>query len=353
MNTKKLFWIITLVAIVIIMVFQLRKNKEVTLNKVYHYNKNAPISIQVDTLKLTRLNNKTSFTGIFNPNKETRISADVPGKIVKLFVDEGTVVKKGEPLLQQDKSDFVLQLKQIEVNIKGLEDDVNRYYVLSKADAIQGVKLEKARLGLQAAKIQKAILQDKINKTTVRAPFNGIITMKFREKGGYAAPGVPLFQLVDISTLKFSMNVSENEIGLFVKGKSYPVSPNVYPNDILTGKVTLVGSESNKMSHDFPIQLTMKNTPDLAIKAGMFGNAYIQRGNNNKYIIIEASSIVGSNIHPQVYLVKDGKVWLQNITISGRFKNKAVISKGLKEGDIIIATGFINLFDGANVIIKK
>jgi len=299
------------------------------------------------------LNNKTSFTGIFNPNKQTKISADVPGKIISVLVDEGSVVKKGAPLIQQDKSDFELQLKQVEVNIKGLEDDVRRYSVLKKANAVQGVKLEKVQLGLQTAKIQKAILEDKISKTTIRAPFAGIITMKFKEKGEYAAPGMPLLQLVDILSFKFTINVSENEVILFKKGKEYPVVANVYPQDRLIGKVTTVGSESNKMSHNFPVLFAVKNTPDLKVKAGMFGNVFVKRGENNQHIIIEASSIVGSNIHPQVYIIKNGKAWLHDIIISSRFKNEAVVSKGLNPGDIVVTSGFINLFDGANVTIKK
>jgi len=353
MNTKNLLWIFSLVAIIVIMVLQLLKNKEITTNRVYHYDKSAPISIHVDTVALQKINDVTFFSGIFNSDKETKISADVPGKIVKIFVDEGSVVEKGDPLVQQDKSDLELQLKQVEVNIKGLEDDVKRYSVLKKADAVQGVKLEKAQLGLQSANIQKDILIDKIEKTTVRAPFRGIVTMKFKEKGEYAAPGMPIVQLVNISSLKFSVNVSENEVNLFKTGLQFPVVPDIYPEDTLMGEVTTVGSESNKMSHDFPVLITVKNTSDLKVKSGMFGKVYLNKGGNREYVIIEASSIVGSSIHPQVYLVKDGKAKLHDILISGRYKNKAIISKGLKPGDIIVTTGFINLFDGANVTINK
>jgi len=353
MKKKTLTWIIAIAVVVVIIILQLRKNKEVTLNRVYHYDKNAPISIHVDTLKLQKLRHKTSFTGTFLPGKETKINASVPGNIISVLVNEGDLVKKGQPLMQLDKSLLELQLKEAEVKIKGLKDDVERYSVLDEADAIQGVKLEKATLGLQSAEVQKAILQDKINKATIRAPYGGIITKKFREKGEYAAPGIPLFQLVDISTLKFNINVSENEVILFQKGKTYPVSPNVFPEDILNGEVTMISAESNKMSNDFPVQFTVENTPGLEVKAGMFGNVYVERGDNEGSIVISASSIVGSNIHPQVYLVKDGKVWLHNITISSRFENKAVVSKGLDHGDIIVTAGFINLFDGANVLIKK
>jgi membrane fusion protein (multidrug efflux system) len=50
--------------------------------------------------------------------------------------------------------------------------------------------------------------------------------------------------------------------------------------------------------------------------------------------------------------VKNGKALLQNITISKKIQNKAVVSNGLNEGDVIVTNGFINLFDGANVTVK-
>jgi membrane fusion protein (multidrug efflux system) len=50
--------------------------------------------------------------------------------------------------------------------------------------------------------------------------------------------------------------------------------------------------------------------------------------------------------------MKNGKAVLQNITISKKIQNKAVVLSGLNEGDVIVTNGFINLFDGANVTVK-
>ena len=66
-------------------------------------------------------------------------------------------------------------------------------------------------------------------------------------------------------------------------------------------------------------------------------------------IVILASTIVGSSIEPQVYIVKNGKSVLQNIVISKRVGNNVVIESRLKEGDEIVLNGFINLYDGANI----
>jgi len=84
----------------------------------------------------------------------------------------------------------------------------------------------------------------------------------------------------------------------------------------------------------------------------MFGKVILKNDNKEKFITIQASAIVGTNIQPQVYLIKNGKAVLQNISISDRFQNKAIVSTGLNEGDVIVTNGFVNLFENANVTIK-
>jgi hypothetical protein len=84
----------------------------------------------------------------------------------------------------------------------------------------------------------------------------------------------------------------------------------------------------------------------------MFGKVILKNDTQEKGIIIPASAIVGKAIQPQVYLIKNGKSVLQNITISKKIQNKAVVSSGLKAGDVIVTNGFINLFDGANITVK-
>jgi multidrug efflux pump subunit AcrA (membrane-fusion protein) len=84
----------------------------------------------------------------------------------------------------------------------------------------------------------------------------------------------------------------------------------------------------------------------------MFGKVNLKNDNQEKSIIIPASAIVGTANQPQVYLIKNGKSVLQNITISKKIQNKAIVLSGLNEGDVIVTNGFINLFDGANITVK-
>jgi RND family efflux transporter MFP subunit len=348
---KNNIYIVVVLAIVIFTVIRLKSNKETTQNKVYQYNKELAVHVQADTVQLENVENGTFYTGTFEPNKETKMSADIQGKINAVLVDAGSEVSKGQSLIQLDNSLLKLQLQTIEIQIEGLENDVRRYTVLAQADAIQGVQLEKTILGLKSAKVQRATLLEQISKTNIKAPFGGIVTAKLTEEGAYAAPGVPLLQITDISTLKFTVNVPETELKKFKMNQENILQADAFPENSLMGKVSLIGSKAN-MGNSYPIQYTVKNSPDLKIKSGMFGKVNLKSDGAEKQIIIPASAIVGSNIKPQVFIILQGKATLKDITISGRVQNKVMVSSGLKANDILITSGFINVFEGANITIN-
>jgi RND family efflux transporter MFP subunit len=350
--TKKIIYIVVALALIVFTVIRLKSNKETTQRRVYQYDKETPISIQDDNITLKDVNAEYSYTGSFEPNKETKISAEIQGKINSLLVDVGSSVKTGQGLIQLDNSLLKLQHQSIEVQIEGLEADVKRYTVLANADAIQGVQLEKTELALKSAKIQKATLLEQINKTTIKSPFNGIVTAKMTEEGAFAAPGIPLLQITDISKLKFTINLPEQQLNQFNLGQTSKLTADAMPNIVFSGEVSMIGSKAN-IGNSYPIQFIVGNTPDLKIKSGMSGSVVISNKDQQKQIMIASSAIVGTNIKPQVYIVKQGKAILCDITISKRIGNKVIVDKGLTEGDVIVTNGFINLFDGANVSIKN
>lgn len=351
MNWKKIIGIVVLVAVVAIVLLKLRSNKQTTENSVYQYNKEKPIAVSVDTIKVQKINEVNAFTGTFEPNKETKISAEVQGKINVVLVDVGSYVSKGKSLIQLDNSLLKLQLQTIEVQIEGLQDDVNRYTILTQADAVEGVKLEKSKLGLRSAKVQKATLLEQINKTTIKAPFNGFVTAKLSDAGAFAAPGVPLLQITDIANLRFTVNVPENDVTQFHLNQSYNISSDVYPDIPLSGKVVMIGSKAN-MGNTFPIQFLVSNTKNFAIKSGMFGKVNLSANKQEQGIVIPSSAIMEENGRTQVYVVKNGKAIFQTVSLSKAIGNNSVIESGLAQGDIVVTSGLINLFKGANVIIK-
>lgn len=355
MKKKKIIGILLGLALIAVFVFQLLSNKKTAEEKVYHFDKEEPIGVEIQKIVKDTLDNELFYTGIFEANRETKISAEVQGRVNHLLVDLGNVVKKGDILIKLDNSLLQLQLQSINIQIEGLESDVARYTILSQSDAIQAVQLEKAILGLKSAKVQKQTLIEQINKSIIRAPFNGIIASKFTEVGAFAAPGIPLLQIIDIDLLKFTINISEKELSQFKLNNSYAISIDAFPDKILDGKVDMIGSKAN-MASSFPVQFVVKNLEEQFIKAGMFGkvsnNSIELNKPDAKVFSIPSSAIIGNADQAQVYLVKNGKATLKNIQISNKVQNKSIVSEGLNDGDTLIVNGLINLFEGANVAFK-
>ena len=348
---KKIINILILVALIAIVVVQLKSNKDVAVNRVYHYDKEQVIMVSALNISATNVDEKYEFTGVFDAKKEAKVNADIQGKIIKYFVDKGSEVKKNQPLLKLDDELLKLQLEAINVKIEGFEADRKRYQVLTDADAIQGVKLEKTLIGLRAAEIQKKTLLAQIDKTTIRAPFSGVVTMKMSEVGSFAAPGVPLVILTDISDLKFKINVTESDLNLFALNEKYQIQSDAYPEMTIEGIATAVGNKGN-MGNSFPIEFAIKNNKDKKIKSKMFGKVVLDDTNQQDVITIPSSAIIGSDIKPSVYVIVDGKVVLKPITVSKRLQNRVIVGSGLKTSDQIVTSGFINLFEGANVTVR-
>ncbi|MBW7890334.1 MAG: efflux RND transporter periplasmic adaptor subunit [Chitinophagaceae bacterium] len=349
---KKITYILITLVLFGLVTFKLYNNKKTAESKVFHFDKEMPVQVQADTLKLQPIKAERYFTGTFEPEKEVKISAETQGKIKSFLVDIGSYVKKGQPLVKIDDALLQLQLQSISVQIEGLEADVKRYSVLAEADAIQGVQLEKAELGLKSAKVQYHTLQEQIARTNITAPFSGIVTMKFTESGAHAAPGIPLLQITDNSALRFTVNVPETDLPLFRLNQEYPVTADAFSNLNLHGKTILIGSKAN-MGNSFPVQFSVANTPDEKIKSGMFGRVLISGKEPGEALIIPSSAVIGSDIEPKVYIVKNNRAVLQKISITQQFENSTVVGDGLNPEDIIITSGFINIYDGAPIAIKN
>lgn len=348
---KKIIGLIAFLAIAAITIITLKHNKGIAAKKIFTYDKSKPINVITEKVQSTSLNSEDLYSGTFQPVKEVKVSADIQGKITKVLVENGELVEEGQPLLKIDQSMIVLKRDAINTKINGLEKDIKRYKSLVEADAIQGVKLEKALLGLETAKVEMATIQEQLNKTTVIAPFDGVITAKLTEKGAFAAPGIPLFQLSDIEQLKFTVFVSENKIMDFHFNDTLQITVDAKPGEKISGAVTMIGCKANK-AMNFPVEITVDNE-SVQLKAGMFG--YVSTddsGNVDQGILIPLSSVMGESDSSMVYLVESGKAKLQKIQLNGAIGRKAIVKNGLSPNDEIVVEGMTNLFDGANVITK-
>jgi RND family efflux transporter MFP subunit len=345
---KKIITIVVLALLVGLTIFQLAKNKSETEAIVFHYDKDKSIKVDVITAKVSNLDTRRTIDGNFMANREVKLNADIQGKINVIKVDLGSEVQQGQILIELDKSLLKLQLESVKIQVQDLEKDYERYRVLTEADAIQKAKLDKIQLQLQSAIIQRKTIEEQINKTTIRAPFDGIITQKFTEIGAFAAPGVPLLQLSQMNVLRFTAFVGEGEINQFSINSNVLLKADQYPQVDFSGKIIALGSKANQAAR-YPVEVEVQNSKETPLRAGMFGQVILNQQSKQNGIVLPLSVIQGQLDAAKVYVVKDGKAVLVPIQVNSTEGTSVLVGGGLSAGDKIVSKGYVNLFDGATV----
>ncbi len=349
---KRIIGILTLIALVAIIVVQLKMNKTVAENRVYVYDKEAPIPVFAEVISNQENSRKMSYSGNFEALNEVKISAESPGVIEEIYISEGDEVRKGQILLKINDDILVQQVDVLNTKIKGLEDDKTRYTNLLEKDAVPGIKLEKTLLAIETLNMEKKVLLEQLSNTTIKAPFDGFVSMKFCEKGGFAAPGIPLFEIVNQDQMKFVIQVPEKEVDLFNGNVAYKLHADIDSEEILTAQLLQISRKGN-LGNSYKIEFLINST-ELDIKSKMFGRLEFNiEANSSKSVEIPSKAIIGSESHPEIYLIENGKVVRTKISITSRNGEYLIINKGVSIGDTIVTGGFINLFDNANVVVSN
>lgn len=145
-----------------------------------------------------------------------------------------------------------------------------------------------------------------------------------------------------------TLNVPESDLKFFQNNQKVDVTASIYPDNYLSGKVIMIGSRGD-FAHNYPIQILLQNRPDYLIKAGMFGSVKISTANNKMLPSISKRALIGSSISPQVYIIENDKAILREVTVGLQNNQYAVILSGLETGEVVVASGFINLKNGSPV----
>jgi RND family efflux transporter MFP subunit len=346
---KRVIIIVSVILVLIVLAaMKLTSNKEKVKQKLYIHDATAAVYVESSNPVTHTFQDALSFLGTFEPYRQNTIGSDASGKIIRLAVEEGDRVKQGQLIAKVDDEMLRLQLQNAEISIESQKNDDNRYTALRQENAVAGVQVEKTKLGLRSAEIQKRQLQKQVRSTNITAPFTGVITKKLVDLGSVIGPGTPLVELTDISSLKLTVSVPERDIMKFTPGKDVNVYCDIYGNRTFAGKVTNINVQADK-AHNFKVQITVKNSGKDQIMAGMYGSVKLTNNQSKTALSIPRKALVGSSKNPQVYVVDNGKAVLKPFTAGTSDGEYIEVVSGLTKSDVIVVKGQINLQNNAPV----
>ena len=309
-------------------------------------------SIPVFVASITKSKLKGDFTanGSFSAIHELTLMSEGQGKVEQLLFNVGDVVSSGQVMAKLDDELLRSQLSLAETALDKAGKDLKKYEDLLKNEAISSQQVEDARLGVKKAETDVTSLKKQLDYASIKAPIQGTVTKKLIEKGSLLMPGAPVAEIVDISRLKFIANVAENEAVQIQRGQHLDITSTLFPGIVYSGTVVSVGVKADD-ARRFPVEIEIVNNAQHPLKAGMFGTAAFGVGAERETLMIPRHSLVGSIRTPRVFIVEQGAAVLRDIRIGSANDHEVEVLDGLKEGDLVVVSGQINLDDKTPVTI--
>jgi len=351
MNKKNIILILLGIGLIALTVLKLKSNKEKAAEKIYIHDTDAPILVETTKAEKHTFSSAFNYLGSFEPYRQNMIGSDASGKLIRLDVQEGDRVTQGQVIAKIDDEMLQIQLQNMEVSIEGQRNDDQRNEALSRDKAIPEVQIEKTKLGIKSAELQKKQLQKQLRSTNITAPFSGVITKKMVDLGSVIGPGSPLVEITDIASLKLTISVPERDILKFRNGQAVEVKADVYGTKSFQGKVMFLSVQADK-SHNFKVQITVPNAKN-ELMAGMYGTASLSNSNSVTALSIPRKALVGSTKDPQVYVVKNGKAKLTSFNAGTSDGEFIEVISGISAQDQIVIKGQVNIQDNSNVKASK
>lgn len=276
------------------------------------------------------------------------------GRIEKIYVEVGDRIKKGQLLVEMDRT----QLVQAEVQLKNLETEYNRAVQLNETGSISKQAYDAAVTQYEIAKANVDFLKE---NTKMLAPFDGIVTGKYFENGelytGAAFGGASkpsIIAIEKINPLKAYVNLAEQYYLAIQKGTKIQLKSNIFPDKTFDGTVSIVYPTIDPASRTFTVEVKIPNS-DESLRPGMYGTIDFFIGNTETMVVpaIAVLKLQGSNDR-YVFLNKDGKAKRVNVKLGRRFEDQVeLISDEIREGDELIVVGQGRLVDGSPLSITK
>jgi RND family efflux transporter MFP subunit len=310
-----------------------------------------PVAISMAKPQMTTVQGELVFSGTLHAKDEVDVVAETQGKVIKVFIDTGSRVYKGDSLVQIEDDLKQEAFKTAQASYDKSKSDWDRAQGLFDQKAISDADRQDAKLALVNAESQLLSARKDLENARVRAPQGGVVTQRYVGVGSMLSGGTPVAHIVDADDLKLTIQVGERDVLKVRPGQIVSVESDLYPGASFRGTVSTVSPKGDS-TLSFPVEVSLKADPRRLLYDGMSAKARIGIGAKT-ILAIPRACIVGSFQSPQVYVVEGGVAKLKAISLGGEYGTNLEVLSGLGEDDQVATNGINNLSDGTAVAVTE
>lgn len=327
--------------------------------------KAKPRSVNIAVVESHNLPIVVNSVGRLIPNREVVLSSQVSGIVQTYSVDTGDAATANKMVVALDPTDYQLASNEANANLLSVKA---RYAAAKNSFRRAGrllpdnvitpeayEKIEAEYKATQAAVSQAEAVVDinrrRLDKTVIKAPFDGLITRRLVETGQNINIGDPVMALADMQSMRVKIHVNEQDYVHLDKDDTVTVLVEAYPGASFSGQVDRIGIKADPHTNTFEVEILVAN-PDLIFKDGLTATVNITIDEIKDAIMIPQKSVLFRKNRQEVFVVAEGDRAAVREVKMGRADGSSVqIMEGLVPGDKLVTTGSQYLKDGDSVII--
>ena len=349
---KIIITIAIFIAASLFVALKLKSNKkEMQDNIAFSQRKVDKIPVIVEAVINGILSENVSATGTLEPSESLTLVSETQGKIVKIYKQKGDRVSRDEAIVKVDDEVISANVLTAEANYMQVQKDVERLTRLANENAVTRRDLEQATIGMKKAKADLITAKKALSNTSIKSPINGVINNSNLTVGQFLAGGSPVCEIVNNSTLKLNVKISEAEVYKIKEGQTVGIRLSVFPDKKFSGRITAIAERADA-SMKFNVEITLSNSSNAHLRSGLYAEVDFPVKNQSK-VIIPKSSIVGSMESPVVFVAKNGKATKRSLIIGQSNDKQVEVLSGLSANEQVIVSGQLNLKDGDDINIVK
>lgn len=301
------------------------------------------VNVEVRTVERSDFTERIRLTGTVRAGRDVRVAAEEGGRVRRIRVEKGAPVDAGQPLLELDDALLRAQVRQARARAELTREMWERRRRLWERDSVgtEAAYLE-ARADAADAAASLDLLEERLARTTVRAPFAGVVEERMVEVGEMVSSGTPLVRVVQLDTLEVTAGVPERFAPDVEPGAAATVTFDVLPGMRFEGAIRFVGATVDPGNRTFEVELELPN-PERVVKPEMVADVSLVRRTLPDAIAIPQEALVRTEEGFRAFVVEeteDGpRVRARDVVLGPSQGDRAVVEEGLELGERLVVVG--------------
>lgn len=308
--------------------------------------RDAAIPVRCDVIRMERIVDRVNSVGTILPNEEVDIRSEISGKVEKIDFQEGVHVSKGDLLLSINDDELQARLLSARSRQELAVQQEERQRAMFAKQLVSRQEYDAVVSELNVVRAEVQILEVQLAKTTIRAPFDGIVGLRHVSTGSTITPSTPITTIQDNSRVKVEFAFPEKYAGVIRKGAHIDFTVQGQ-SQTFGGTVYAAAPGIDQATRTSRVRALAANPRGLLIP-GAFANVQVNLS-DKEGLVVPSYAVIPELKQHKVFVCRNGRAEERVVQVGTRTEDRVEILGGLAPGDSLIVSAILQLRPGMAV----